>query len=175
MSTSTHDSVEEGQKLIVGTQSNVKDISEKVTVIQELADQTNLLAINAFIEAANAGEQGKGFAVVAREIRALADRSNTSAEDISDLAVQCVDFSEASVEKSNEMMSYISKTSDMARLVSNSSKEQYISIEQINSSIQDFNRSSQTLATSSEELAATSSVLVGTANDLDEILKGFDV
>lgn len=173
MSVSTLDSVKEGQKLIIGTQKNVQNISEKVVMIQELADQTNLLAINAFIEAANAGDQGKGFAVVAKEIRVLADRSKQSAEEISELASQCVDYSGASVEKSNEMMTYISKTSEMSKLVSNSSKEQYTSIEQINYTVQDFNRSSQTLAASSEELSATSEILIETASELDKILKSF--
>ena len=173
MSKNTSESVEEGHNLISKTRENVQQITDKILNIQELADQTNLLAINAFIEAANAGEQGKGFAVVAKEIRALADRSKRSAEDISELATQCVQFSTASFEKSREMVDYISKTSDMAGLVETSSKEQHMSIEQINQTIQDFNKSSQTLASSSQELAATSGALVQNAQELDRVLAGF--
>jgi len=175
MSTSTQESVQEGQKLIVSTQKNVKNITENIEIIQELADQTNLLAINAFIEAANAGEHGKGFAVIAREIRILADRSKASAEYISKMALQCMDNSSASVDKSTEMMDYILKTAEISKVVNNSSKEQYISIEQINQTIQSFNRSSQILANSSEELSGTSGTLVDAANDLDQLLETFKI
>ncbi len=173
MSDSAQKSVKDGQKLILDTQDNVKAISENVGVIQELADQTNLLAINAFIEAANAGEHGKGFAVIAKEIRELADRSKISAEKIGQMALQCIDNSTASVNQSEEMISYVLKTADIAKLVNASSKEQSLSIEQINYSVQEFNASSQTLASSSEELSATSSMLVDNANGLDNILQSF--
>lgn len=173
MSKETFDSVEEGHELIVKTKSNVTRISEKIAVIEELANQTNLLAINAFIEAANAGENGKGFAVVAREIRALADRSKESAEDIMQLSIQCVDFSGASVEKSEEMMDYIRKTAEIAKLVDTSSKEQHSSINQINHTVQDFNRSSQALASSSQHLSDTSRILKSNAGALNNLMKDF--
>lgn len=175
ISVTTHSSMDESYQLTNNTHHNVSQIIDKISVIQELSDQTNLLAINAFIEAANAGDSGKGFAVVAREIRALADRSKTAAEEISVLAGQSKVNSEASVVKSTEMIAYITKTSEMAKLVSESSKEQYSSIDQINQTVQDFNKTSQSLAMSSQEISASSKTLMNKAGQLDEILKEFQI
>ena len=173
VSLTTNESVKEGHRLISNTRDNVRSIIDKIEVIGELADQTNLLAINAFIEAANAGEGGKGFAVVAREIRALADRSKLSAEEISDLAAQCAGFSDASVDKSDEMLRFIAKTTEMAETMSRSSKAQHLSVDQINVTMQEFNRSSQTLANTSRRIAETSLVMLQSAETLEKLLSEF--
>ena len=107
------------------------------------------------------------------EIRGLADRSKLSAEEISELAAQCAGFSDASVNKSDEMLSFIAKTTDMAKMMSQSSKEQHVSVEQINHTIQEFNRSSQTLADSSRYLADTSLAMLHSADTLEKLLNEF--
>lgn len=87
----------------------VKSISE---IVKSLAEQTNLLALNASIEAARAGDYGKGFAVVANEVRNLAEQSNVSAENISELIVKTNEQIETSIKSANDVETHLLKVSE---------------------------------------------------------------
>ncbi|WP_413560235.1 methyl-accepting chemotaxis protein [Bdellovibrio sp. HCB209] len=146
--------------------SSSKKIEEIISVIDDIAFQTNLLALNAAVEAARAGEQGKGFAVVAEAVRALAQRSASSAKDIENLikvSVQQVDRGSRVANSSGEVLSTIvssiKKVSDLNNEIAAASAEQTTGIQQIGKAMNQLDQSSQSNAASAEEIAATTGEL----------------
>ena len=164
---------EEGRFAVEKTVEAMKNISEKITFIEEIAYQTNLLALNAAIEAARAGEQGKGFAVVASEVRKLAERSQKSAGEISELAVSSVDVSEKAGRLIEKIVPQIKKTSDLVQDISSASDEQKTGIAQITHAVQQLDAVTQTNVSSSEELASTSEELSSQAQRLLRMIEYF--
>ncbi len=168
------------QKLIVAMDEISKSsskIEEITTVIDDIAFQTNLLALNAAVEAARAGEQGKGFAVVAEAVRALAQRSSSSAKEISDLikdSVNKVKLGSELAAKSDtsltEIVRIVGKVSQLNNEISSASKEQSAGLENINKAVNEMDKVTQQNATSAEETAAASQELSSQAENLNQLV-----
>ncbi len=168
-------SMREGQELMEVTLQNIKAIAQKVKIIDEIAGQTNLLAVNAFIESANAGEYGKSFGIVAKEVRELADKTKAAANEITQLSMATLSSSNDTKLKVDEVVGKTEEAIKLANDIAAASSEQQQSSEQINGSIQIFNSSSQEMAATSEELAATSKVLEDKAEELDDLIQKFQL
>ncbi len=128
----------------------VNAINEAITVIDQIAFQTNILSLNAAVEAATAGEAGKGFAVVAQEVRNLASRSAEAANEIKALVQNATTKANGGKKISDEMISgytalneNISKTIDLIKDVEMASKEQLTGIEQINDAVNSLDQQTQ--------------------------------
>jgi len=164
---------EESGKAVKETVDAMKAIAEKISIIEEIAYQTNLLALNAAIEAARAGEHGKGFAVVATEVRKLAERSQTAAQEISGLAGSSVKISERSGNLLAELVPTIKKTTELVQEVSAASNEQSSGVGQINRAMSQVDQVTQQNASAAEELASTSEEMASQAESLQQLMGFF--
>ncbi|NVJ53311.1 MAG: PAS domain S-box protein [Campylobacteraceae bacterium] len=130
--------------------AEVNAINEAITVIDQIAFQTNILSLNAAVEAATAGEAGKGFAVVAQEVRNLASRSAEAAKEIKTLVEKATikanngkTISSKMIEGYNGLSENITKTIDLISDIESSTKEQQTGIEQINDAINSLDSQTQ--------------------------------
>ncbi|AXH11167.1 chemotaxis protein [Halarcobacter bivalviorum] len=173
-------SVESGQILASKTAQSMEEINEEVaaineaiTVIDQIAFQTNILSLNAAVEAATAGEAGKGFAVVAQEVRNLANRSAEAAKEIKDLVEKARDktnsgknISDNMIKGYDELNMHISQTLNIISDVSSASKEQMTGIEQINDTVSMLDRVTQENANEANNVAQIANDTLAMANDL---------
>ncbi|VVM45898.1 hypothetical protein PS662_00546 [Pseudomonas fluorescens] len=135
--------------MIEGLATQGRDIGKVLDVIRAIAEQTNLLALNAAIEAARAGEAGRGFAVVADEVRALAHRTAQSTQEIEKMVAGIQNGTGAAVSSMQQSNQRTQSTLEMARAAG-------VALEQITQSIHQINERNLVIASASEEQAQVS-------------------
>ncbi|WP_426155499.1 methyl-accepting chemotaxis protein [Pseudomonas sp. TSRC2-2] len=146
--TMTHD-VQNTAQMIEGLATQGRDIGKVLDVIRAIAEQTNLLALNAAIEAARAGEAGRGFAVVADEVRALAHRTAQSTQEIEKMVAGIQNGTGEAVSSMQQSNQRTQSTLEMARAAG-------VALEQITQSIHQINERNLVIASASEEQAQVS-------------------
>lgn len=158
-----------GKKSVEDTLNAMKNISEKITIIEEISRQTDMLALNAAIEAGRAGKYGKGFAAVALEVRKLSDRSKRAANNISDSASSSLEIAENASLMLDQIVMNTQKTAELVQEIKTASSEQDGGVRQINQAVQQLDLIIQTNAQSSEELASISVELSSNAKKMTDV------
>ncbi len=190
------DAVARMSVILIDLGSHSDRIGAVVDVIEEIADQTNLLALNAAIEAARAGEQGRGFAVVADEVRALAERTTRATREIGDMikAIQSetrgvvgameqgvleVESGTSEATRSSdalrEILDQVNAVSSQITQIASAAEEQTATTGMISGNIQQITNLVQNTAQGSHQCAQQAEQLTGCAHDLERLIQQFKV
>ncbi|WP_261904082.1 methyl-accepting chemotaxis protein [Vibrio fortis] len=190
------ENISNANSLVQDLQAGVTEISQVVGVIRDVSEQTNLLALNAAIEAARAGEQGRGFAVVADEVRNLASRTQNSTNEVQHTIEKLTHQAEqtfVAMKQSNEEVDHSVKASDdtraqldeivaelqnandMVAQIAAASEQQSSVATEMNQNVSSIHLAANEVLQASQSLAEDSQQMANTAEHLTEQLKYFKV
>ncbi len=190
------DELNNATQVVTSLATQINGISSTLDTIRSISDQTNLLALNAAIEAARAGEQGRGFAVVADEVRTLASRSAASTEEIQQVinrlqteSTHAVEAMEKGRQQSGVVVEYsvkanqslteinvqIDQINDQNILVATATEEQSTVVEDINRNVEDINQLTTETSHEADELSRASANLQRLSSQLDKLVGSFEL
>ena len=187
LAVSSKDSAVQGQEVVskaitamAEINASSAKISDIISTIDEIAFQTNLLAVNAAVEAARAGDEGRGFAVVASEVRSLAQRSAVAAKEIKVLiqdSLHKVNAGTELVNRSGEtlhgIVGSVKRVTDIVGEIAAAAGEQSTGVEQVNTAMTQMDQVTQSNSAQTEELSATAESLSEQAAHLLELVGAF--
>ena len=185
----SRDAIQSAGEIILDTTKNIEEVYDASTkikditkIIEDIAFQTNILALNASVEAARAGDMGKGFAVVASEVRNLAQTTQSSVKDITalvDNAYDKINKATESARSSQEIFSglqgKIENTAKIMQDISSTAVEQHEGVEQVNRAVADMDTVTQQNAALVEQASASSTSLLNQAVELVDAMSFFKV
>ncbi|UPR57272.1 methyl-accepting chemotaxis protein [Vibrio sp. ED004] len=157
-----NDQLDKSASAIEQVSADSESIQTVTKMIDDIAEQTNLLALNAAIEAARAGEQGRGFAVVADEVRTLAHRTQTSVQDV-------VSIIEKLKSSTNNAVNLMTQSQSNANQVLDKAQEAGTALESIASQVESIASQAETIAATSEEQAQVSQEIAANAHAISDL------
>lgn len=188
------DKVQESAKTVESLGARSDQIGAIIGTIEDIADQTNLLALNAAIEAARAGEQGRGFAVVADEVRALAERTTRATKEIGEMikaiqketrdavvameqGVQQVEAGTVEASKSGDalrdILEQVNDVATQVNQIATAAEEQTATTSEISNNMQQITQVVQDTASGAHQSATAASQLYGNAEELQRLVRQF--